>query len=210
MAYSYFELPRPLEIVNQETSQLGMKIIRDQSGNTLRLSQSKFYNEKLVQTLLEGHSILSLEGNLSGDCDVEKNGKWSCIYTVGSQEYQMVCTRLNIASADVGMLDKFDRRLLTDVQVFVDFDYAMRRSVTVMEKNVYLVEHCARKDPPIRPPMGIGAGLMEHLTIMERPDKIPIRDRGSSECCLLIGFGDGVGRPAPLPFLLMIQGSAGS
>ncbi|GJZ70633.1 hypothetical protein Tco_0634484, partial [Tanacetum coccineum] len=36
-----------------------------------------------------------------GDCDVEKNGKWSCIYAVGSQEYQMVCTRLDIASADV-------------------------------------------------------------------------------------------------------------
>ncbi|GJX44357.1 hypothetical protein Tco_0261033 [Tanacetum coccineum] len=36
-----------------------------------------------------------------GDCDVEKNGKWSCIYAVGSQEYQMVCMRLDIASADV-------------------------------------------------------------------------------------------------------------
>ncbi|GKE57276.1 hypothetical protein Tco_1496461, partial [Tanacetum coccineum] len=59
------------------------------------------HNEKLVQTLLKGHSILSLEGSLSGNCDVEKNGKWSCIYAVGSQEYQMVCTRLDIASADV-------------------------------------------------------------------------------------------------------------
>ncbi|GJT12842.1 hypothetical protein Tco_0859884 [Tanacetum coccineum] len=53
---------------------LGMEIVRDQSGNTLRVSQSRFYNGKLVQTLLEGHSILSLEGSLSGDCDVEKNG----------------------------------------------------------------------------------------------------------------------------------------
>ncbi|GKE89538.1 hypothetical protein Tco_1567013, partial [Tanacetum coccineum] len=78
------------------------------------------HNEKLVQTLLKGHFILSLEGSLSGDCDVEKNGKWSCIYAVGSQEYQMVCTRLDIASADVGMLDKFDRGLQIDVQVFVD------------------------------------------------------------------------------------------
>ncbi|GJS75690.1 hypothetical protein Tco_0725571 [Tanacetum coccineum] len=40
----------------------------------------------------------------SGDCDVEKNGKWSCIYVVGSQEYQMVCTRLDKASTDVGSL----------------------------------------------------------------------------------------------------------
>ncbi|GKA57785.1 hypothetical protein Tco_0756973 [Tanacetum coccineum] len=51
---------------------LGMKSVRDHNGNTLR-----------------------------GDCDVEKNGKWSCIYAVGSQEYLMVCTRLDIASADV-------------------------------------------------------------------------------------------------------------
>ncbi|GKF10765.1 hypothetical protein Tco_0048691, partial [Tanacetum coccineum] len=80
---------------------LGMQIIRDQSGNTLRVSQSRFYNGKLVQTLLEGHSILSLEGSLSGDYDMEKNGKWSCIYVVGSQEYLMVCTRLDIAYADV-------------------------------------------------------------------------------------------------------------
>nr|GEW98304.1 zinc finger, CCHC-type [Tanacetum cinerariifolium] len=57
---------------------LGMEIVKDQSGTTLRVSQSKFYNGKLVQTLLEGHFILSLEGSLSGDCDVEKNG-----YTYG-------------------------------------------------------------------------------------------------------------------------------
>ncbi|GJS62667.1 reverse transcriptase domain-containing protein [Tanacetum coccineum] len=65
------------------------------------LHQSRIHNEKLVQTLLKGHSILSLEGSLSGDCDVEKNAKWSGIYAVGSREYQMVCTRLDIASADV-------------------------------------------------------------------------------------------------------------
>ncbi|GKD88917.1 ribonuclease H-like domain-containing protein [Tanacetum coccineum] len=47
---------------------------RDQSGNTLRVSQSKIHNEKLVQTLLKGHSTLSLKDSLSGDCDVEKNG----------------------------------------------------------------------------------------------------------------------------------------
>ncbi|GJV58236.1 RNA-directed DNA polymerase, eukaryota [Tanacetum coccineum] len=97
---------------------------------TRSLHQSRIHNEKLVQTLLKGHSILSLEGSLSGDCDVEKNGKWSCIYAVGSQEYQMVCTRLDIAFADVGMLNKFDLGLQTDVQVFVDFDYAMGRSIT--------------------------------------------------------------------------------
>ncbi|GKD61387.1 hypothetical protein Tco_1298896, partial [Tanacetum coccineum] len=76
-----------------------------------------FTTESWYKTFMEGHSILLLEGILSGDYDVEKNGKWSCIYAVGSQEYQMACTRLDIASADVGMLDKFDRGLQTDVHV---------------------------------------------------------------------------------------------
>nr|GEV36974.1 zinc finger, CCHC-type [Tanacetum cinerariifolium] len=31
-------------------------------------------HQKLVQTLLEGHSVLSLKGSLSRDCDVEENG----------------------------------------------------------------------------------------------------------------------------------------
>nr|GFB79091.1 zinc finger, CCHC-type [Tanacetum cinerariifolium] len=68
-----------------------------------------FYNEKLVQTLLEGHSILSLslEGSLSGDCDVK-----------------------NI-----------------DVQVFVDFDYTMGRSITVMGRSItryeLMIQACA-------------------------------------------------------------------
>ncbi|GKD11430.1 hypothetical protein Tco_1191115, partial [Tanacetum coccineum] len=40
---------------------LGLEIIRDQSGNTLRVSQSRIHNEKLVQTLLKGHSTMSLK-----------------------------------------------------------------------------------------------------------------------------------------------------
>ncbi|GJV45704.1 hypothetical protein Tco_1430240 [Tanacetum coccineum] len=85
---------------------LGMEIVRDQSGNTLRVSQSR------------------------GLC-CGKNGKWSCIYAVGSQEYQVVWTRPDIASVGVNMSDGFDRGLQTNVQVFMDFDYAMSRSITV-------------------------------------------------------------------------------
>ena len=88
---------------------LGIEIIR-------RGPQSRVHNGKFVQTLLEGHSILSLEGSLLEDCDVEKNDKWSYTYAVGSQEYQMVCTRPDIASVDVGMLDRSDRGLQTYVQ----------------------------------------------------------------------------------------------
>nr|GEU32162.1 reverse transcriptase domain-containing protein [Tanacetum cinerariifolium] len=55
---------------------LGMEIVRDQSGYTLRVSHSRFYNRKLVLTLLEGHSILSLEGSPSKDYNMEKNVKY--------------------------------------------------------------------------------------------------------------------------------------
>nr|GEX55543.1 zinc finger, CCHC-type [Tanacetum cinerariifolium] len=48
-------------LVKAKGNILGLEIIRDQSGNTLRVSHSRIYNEKLVQTLLKVHSTLSLE-----------------------------------------------------------------------------------------------------------------------------------------------------
>ncbi|GKB95880.1 hypothetical protein Tco_0982017 [Tanacetum coccineum] len=132
-------------------------------ATTGSLHQSRIHNEKLVHTLLKGHSILSLEGSLSGDCDVEKNGKWSCIYAVGSQEYQMVCTRLDIASADVGMLDKFDRGLQTDVQVFVDFDYAMAAYMTLTgawKKEIWLKGLLAESGYELSLVAGIAIGTL--------------------------------------------------
>ncbi|GJU00984.1 zinc finger, CCHC-type containing protein [Tanacetum coccineum] len=100
-------------LVKAKGNALGLEIVKDQSSNTLRVSQSRFYNRKLVQSLLEGNSILSFEGSLSRDCDVEKNGKWSYTYAVESHVYQGVCMRHDIASTDVGMLDGFDHRLQT-------------------------------------------------------------------------------------------------
>ncbi|GKG14467.1 hypothetical protein Tco_0354067 [Tanacetum coccineum] len=47
-------------LVKAKGNVLGLEIIRGQSGNTLRVSQSRIHNEKLVQNLLEGHSIMSL------------------------------------------------------------------------------------------------------------------------------------------------------
>ena len=66
---------------------LGMEIFRTQSGNTLRVSRFRFSNGMSVQTLLGGHSTLSLEGSLSGNRDEEKKSKGSCIYDVGSHKY---------------------------------------------------------------------------------------------------------------------------
>ncbi|GKA69485.1 hypothetical protein Tco_0775549, partial [Tanacetum coccineum] len=45
---------------------------------------------------------MAITGSITRGCDVKKKGNWSHIYAVGSQENQMVCTRLDIASADVG------------------------------------------------------------------------------------------------------------
>ncbi|GKB03881.1 hypothetical protein Tco_0832024 [Tanacetum coccineum] len=73
--------------------------------------EAKFSNEMSVQILLGGHSTLSLEGGFSGNRDEEKKSKGSCIYALGSHVYQIVCTRPDIASADVGMLNGFDRGL---------------------------------------------------------------------------------------------------
>nr|GFB61712.1 zinc finger, CCHC-type [Tanacetum cinerariifolium] len=115
----------------------GMEIFRIQSGNTLRVSQSRVYNMKLVQTLLEGHSIPSLKGSLSGDLT----------YAVGCQEYQVVCTRPDITSAGVVMLDVFDRGLQTNVHVFVDFNYAIGTSINVMGRSItgyrLMIQGCA-------------------------------------------------------------------
>ncbi|GKC26016.1 hypothetical protein Tco_1028166 [Tanacetum coccineum] len=108
MVYTRSGLPRVCWLKQRE-----IYLVWRSSGirrNTLRVSQSRIYNEKLVQTLLKGHSTLSLEDSLSGDCDVEKN--------------------------DAGILDKFDRGLQTGVQVFVDFDYALGRSITVMGRSI--------------------------------------------------------------------------
>nr|GEY74008.1 zinc finger, CCHC-type [Tanacetum cinerariifolium] len=60
-------------LVKAKGTVLGLEIIRDQSGNTLKVSQSRVRNEKLLQTLLNGHSTLSLKDSLSGDCVVKKN-----------------------------------------------------------------------------------------------------------------------------------------
>ncbi|GJS86159.1 hypothetical protein Tco_0752700 [Tanacetum coccineum] len=54
-------------------------------------------------------NVLGMEISIR-DCDVEKD--------------------------DAGMLDKFDRGLLTNVQVFMDFDYTMGRSITIMGRSI--------------------------------------------------------------------------
>ncbi|GJS11130.1 reverse transcriptase domain-containing protein [Tanacetum coccineum] len=56
--------------------------------------------------------------------------------SVGSHVYHEVCTRPDIASAGVGMLDGFDHGLQTHVQVFMDFDYTMGRSIIIIGRSI--------------------------------------------------------------------------
>ncbi|GKA38924.1 hypothetical protein Tco_0731475 [Tanacetum coccineum] len=81
---------------------LGMEIFKDQSGNTLRVSQSRFYNEKLVQTLLEGHSILSLEVVYQGNVMWKRMVSGHVYMRLEAREYLLWSARvLDIASEDV-------------------------------------------------------------------------------------------------------------
>ncbi|GJT89701.1 hypothetical protein Tco_1078546 [Tanacetum coccineum] len=69
-------------------------------------------------------------------CSDDSDGYYWEYTPVGSQEYQVVCTRPDIATANVDMLDGFDRGLQTNVQVFMDFNYIMGRSITVMSRSI--------------------------------------------------------------------------
>nr|GEW99540.1 protein stabilized1 [Tanacetum cinerariifolium] len=103
---------------------LGMKIVRDQSGNTLRVLQTRFYNKKLVHTLLEGHSILSLslKGSLSGDYDVKNNDckqKQGCVERgVHFKKWCPMQSKIKsgaIAEMDSRRKDKHEARLKDEI-----------------------------------------------------------------------------------------------
>nr|GEX54670.1 RNA-directed DNA polymerase, eukaryota [Tanacetum cinerariifolium] len=79
---------------------LNIEIIKDQNGNTLKVSQSRIHNENWKPRVLDG------------------------------------LHETDIASVGVDMLDGFDRGLQTNVQVCVDFDYAMGISITVMSRSI--------------------------------------------------------------------------
>ncbi|GJW97593.1 putative RNA-directed DNA polymerase, partial [Tanacetum coccineum] len=96
-------------------------------------------------------------------CSDDGDGYYWESTPVGSQEYQMVCTRLDIASADVGMLDNFDRGLQTDVQVFVDFDYAMAAYMTLTgawKKEIWLKGLLAESGYELSLVAGIATGAL--------------------------------------------------
>ncbi|GJX97645.1 hypothetical protein Tco_0353443 [Tanacetum coccineum] len=62
---------------------------------------------------MDARSYVYVFSNGCKKCSDDSDGYYWESTPVGSQEYQMVCTRLDIASADVDMLDGFDRGLQT-------------------------------------------------------------------------------------------------
>nr|GEZ55753.1 hypothetical protein [Tanacetum cinerariifolium] len=78
------------------------------------------------------------------------------------------------------------------------------------EQHVFCGALRARKGALLKSPKGIGAGLGEHLTPMERPDKIPIGDRGGLRRGLLIEFGmEGGALNPPRPISIPSHGLKG-
>nr|GEX15730.1 zinc finger, CCHC-type [Tanacetum cinerariifolium] len=89
--------------------------------------------EVQTQDLIYHHSARDKEQHLTWDLfsykeDNNDDAFYGC-YS-GPKEYQVVWMRLDIASASVDMLNEFDYGLQTDVYGFVNFDYAMGRSIT--------------------------------------------------------------------------------
>nr|GEU72043.1 zinc finger, CCHC-type [Tanacetum cinerariifolium] len=80
--------------------------------------------------------LVKAKGNILGLEIIKDRSVSGHIYAIGSQEYQVICTRPNITTASMDMLDGFDRGLQINVQVFVDFDYAIGRSITVMSRSI--------------------------------------------------------------------------
>ncbi|GJY17981.1 zinc finger, CCHC-type containing protein [Tanacetum coccineum] len=76
---------------------------------------------------MDARSDMYVLSNGCKKCSDDSDGYyWE--YTPDRQESEWDC---DVEKNDVGMLDKFDRGLQIDVQVFVDFDYAMAAYMTL-------------------------------------------------------------------------------
>ncbi|GJW08720.1 hypothetical protein Tco_1571143 [Tanacetum coccineum] len=123
---------------------------------------SRIHNEKLVQTLLKGHSMLSLKDSLSGDCDVEKNGSLKVnlqhmmalsTTEVGYMTFTLANLQLKIvADIGTGSLSKaipgprFQHRLNLMSIVFV-WNFMSRR--TIIESEIEMITEEVEDDSAI-------------------------------------------------------------
>ncbi|GJR67058.1 transposase family protein [Tanacetum coccineum] len=105
------------------------------------------------------NDTVACEGSLSRDCDVEKNGKWSCIYAVGSQEYQMVCTRLDVASANLGSL----KANLQHMEALSTTEVGYMTFIKAWNKEIWLQGLLIESRYKLRLVAGIATGVVYHM-----------------------------------------------
>ncbi|RVW89194.1 Retrovirus-related Pol polyprotein from transposon TNT 1-94 [Vitis vinifera] len=111
---------------------LGMRIIRDKTNGTLKLSQLKYVKKVLnrfnmneakpVSTPLGSHFKLSKEQSSKTEEESDHMSKMPYASAIGSLMYAMVCTRPDIAHA-VGVVSRFMSASLK-LQGYVDADFA--------------------------------------------------------------------------------------
>ena len=98
---------------------LGMRIIRDKTNGTLKLSQLEYVKKvlsrfnmnetKLVSTPLGNHFKLSKEQSPKTEEERDHMSKVPCALAIGNLMYAMVCIRPDIAHA-VGVVSRFMSR----------------------------------------------------------------------------------------------------
>ncbi|RVW53622.1 Retrovirus-related Pol polyprotein from transposon TNT 1-94 [Vitis vinifera] len=111
---------------------LGMRIIRDKTNGTLKLSQSEYVKKVLnrfnmneakpVSTPLGSHFKLSKEQSPKTEEEMDHRSKVPYALAISSLMNDMVCTRLDIAHA-VGVVSRFMSASLK-LQGYVDVDFA--------------------------------------------------------------------------------------
>ncbi|GJT75035.1 zinc finger, CCHC-type containing protein [Tanacetum coccineum] len=122
----------------------------------------------------------------------EKNAKWSCIYAVGSQEYQIVCTRLDIASADVesGYELSLVAGIATGALVKGGSRSELHFSVAVKSRDVIWVEKLQR----LRIHLQVQHQIGQEIYLVWRSSGIRVKRMVSGHVYMRLECSDGKGR----------------
>ncbi|GJS17204.1 hypothetical protein Tco_0411676 [Tanacetum coccineum] len=96
--------------------------------------------------------------------------------SIGSQEYQVVYTRLDIASADVGMLEKFDRGLQTHhIEVLSTTEAGYMTFTKAWKKEIWLKGLLIESGHELRLVAGIAIGaLVKDCSRSEVPAQVKV------------------------------------
>nr|GEX86628.1 FT like protein [Tanacetum cinerariifolium] len=159
------------------------------------------------------NNLINNEATSSGSSfmNIDNDGEFASNTPIGAKIKKI---KRQIGEGKLRLLDNDDKQLVptgiveSDSEVGVVFDETANLRIPMSgkdrsdkENSVYLVEQCGSKVVPIRSSTRIRAGLEEHLSPMELPNKISIGIGTGLGRGLLIGFGDGgwSSRPIAVP-----------